>query len=86
MSNADNDCFTQCLFELEQGNVITTGWIPTWAAKKGNRVQLVEYGEDFWIVRDVYLTVSGAEVRENERHYKLMQGSLKGGGIDEKKA
>lgn len=39
--------FTQC--KLQQDNSFTYGFIPAWAAKVGNRVELVEFG-GFWKV------------------------------------
>ena len=78
--------YTQCQFAL--GNKRTFCWIETWAAKVGNRVQLLDMegcdGAEFWKVIERYSTLPKDYVLEHARDYKERQGSLRGGGIDEK--
>lgn len=45
--------YTQCTFKKKGFETFTQGWITTSAAKKGNYVQLKEYGEDFWEITGV---------------------------------
>ena len=77
------ETYTQCLFENQQ-RCTTVGWIPSWAARKGNSVQLLDIDGKFWTIREVYGLLSANELQERSRDYKSHQGSLKGGGIDEK--
>lgn len=75
--------YTQCAFQ--QGERMLTSWIPSWAAKKGNSVQLLDFGCDgtFWDIIEVYGVMRAEELHERSRDYKERQGSLRGGGIDE---
>lgn len=74
-----NEFYCQCRFSL--GNRHTHGYIPSWAAKVGNEVELVDLG-GFWRIDEVGEKVSADFVKDNERNYKEFQGSTKGGGID----
>lgn len=82
MTQKNNSFFTQC--DFVQGTRQTSGWIPSWAAKKGNEVQLLDIDAGFWTVVATYITRPQDEVLERERDYKERQGSLRGGGIDER--
>jgi hypothetical protein len=73
--------YTQCQFR--QGDRVTTCWIESWAAKKGNRVQLLDLDGTFWTITEVYGVMKAEDLQERSRDYKERQGSLKGGGIDE---
>ncbi len=73
--------YKQC--EFKKGDLHTIGWIPAWAAKIGNAVQLLEKGEEFWEIISVGdLAIEKSKVNEQGRAYKAFQGSTKGGGID----
>lgn len=72
--------YTQCTFR--KGNAETRAWIPSTAAKVGNRVQLVSLDNELWDVISTGETVSKEFIKENERNYKEFQGSTNGGGID----
>lgn len=72
--------YKQCRFK--KGNYETIGYIPSWAAKVGNRVQLLSLDKQFWQVTECGQNVPAEFVKDNERNYKEFQGSTKGGGID----
>jgi len=76
----DNGFYSQCRFS--KGNSNTIAYIPSWAAKVGNNVQLITLDNEFWRVDEVGEKVSAEFVKENERNYKEFQASTKGGGID----
>ncbi len=85
--------YTQCKFQqklfegktsFSQGEREVVAWIESWAAKKGNSVQLLDLDGTFWEVVEVYSVMRAEELRERSRDYKERQGSLKGGGIDER--
>ncbi len=75
-----NEFYRQC--RLSRRNSKTIGYIPSWAAKVGNEVQLLSLDKEFWRVDEVGEEVPAEFVKENERNYKEFQGSLAGGGID----
>lgn len=74
------DNYRQC--RLSKGSSKTIAYIPSWAAKIGNEVQLLSLDKEFWIVDEAGQEVSADFVKENERNYKEFQGSTDGGGID----
>lgn len=74
------DKYRQCRFT--KGEHRTMAYIPSWAAKRGNQVQLLTLDGEFWTVTEVGEEVDAEFVKENERNYKEFQGSLNGGGID----
>jgi hypothetical protein len=55
--------FTQC--RLINGASAQIAWIPAWAAKRGNRVELLPSGE-FWLVCEVYGSID-ADHLEHQR-------------------
>ena len=76
-----DEMYTQCL--LQSGQRMTTGWIPTTAARRGHRVTLPDLDETVWTVVEVYtLCIPAATMVQHARDYKDFQGSTKGGGID----
>lgn len=79
--NSGQQKFAQC--ELSNGDKHTVGFIPAWAAKIGNRVELTELDGQFWKVEKVGVLLTREQVRTGERRFKQFQGSLVGGGIDE---
>lgn len=64
---------------LERGTERTVSFIETWAAKKGNRVELIGMGEELWDV----VAVGATTDKDMSRMYKEFQGSTRGGGIDQ---
>jgi hypothetical protein len=72
--------YTQCRFEKD--SEVTVGFIPSHAAKVGNKVQLIDISEELWDVVSTGKEMPKAQVREYERNYKLFQISTRGGGID----
>lgn len=67
---------TQCTFK--RGSEITVAFIETWAAKVGNKVELLDSGEGLWDIVSV-----GTETNKDlSRQYKQFQGSTRGGSID----
>ena len=68
--------------ELRQGTLVTTGWIPASAAKRGCRVTLLDMPAGWWTVTAVYGLRTEADMKEHERDYKAFQVSTRGGGID----
>ncbi len=75
--------YKQCNFC--QGDSRTTAWIPAWAAKSGNSVQLKTHDnpESFWWIESVGdMELDESAIRSQERNYKEFQGSTRGGGID----
>ena len=68
---------TQCRFR--KGDAITVGYIPSWAAKVGNHVQLLTVDEEFWQV----VNVGHKTDKDMSRLYKDFQASLRSGGIDQ---
>lgn len=75
--------YCQCKFAHKTNR--TSAWIPTWAARIGNEVQLKD-SEDpniFWSLIAVGCNeLDEATIRSQERNYREFQGSTKGGGID----
>jgi hypothetical protein len=63
---------TQC--RLTNGNLSQIAWIPTWAAKVGNEVELLPEGK-FWAVREVFGTIDAAHL-ENQRSGRMSLGSI----------
>lgn len=72
--------YNQCRFS--KGTHKTIAYIPSFAAKVGNEVELLSLDGEFWKVDEVGEKVSVDFVKENERNYKEFQGSIKGGTID----
>ena len=88
------DRFKQCRFRKEVfTGVLTTfpvyeetiSYIPSWAAVKGNRVQLKSLDDEFWEVTECGNEIDKDTMDALSRGYKDFQESLKGGGIDEAK-
>ncbi len=75
-----DDNYAQC--ELSRGTFKTTGFIPEWAAKIGNMVELPDFDGDFWRVDSVGVVLPKGQLRIQERAFKEFQGSTRGGGID----
>ncbi len=75
------DKFAQC--KMINGDAVTTGFIPLWAAKVGNTVELPELDGENWLITSVGTVVSQEQMRSKERAFKDFQGSTRGGGIDE---
>lgn len=67
--------YTQCSFEKD--NHRTHGWIPSWAAKVGNNVQLISLDGDFWCVVSAGEIQPMDAVKAAERNYKDFQHSIK---------
>ena len=55
--------YTQC--KLQHGFTEQVGWIPSWAAKVGNKVELLP-DRIFWEVLAVYTTLDSSDL-ENQR-------------------
>lgn len=66
--------FRQCLLALGTARQIC--WIPFWAAKIGNEVELLPDGT-MWAVIEVYGTVDRAHL-ENQRAGRTSLGSVAG--------
>lgn len=66
---------------LERGTERTVTFIETWAAKVGNKVELIDSGEGMWDV----VAVGGTTDKDLSRMYKDFQASTRGGGIDNRK-
>ncbi len=90
----NDEWYTQCLLSRKEkneageivGEHITIGWIPAWASKVNNRVELLDLSnkEELWDVVKTYGRKRKEDVLADERGFKEFQNSLHGGGIDEK--
>lgn len=90
-----DETFKQCRFrKAVHTGVLTTfpvyeetiAYIPSWAARKGNSVQLKSLDNEFWEVTECGNEIDKETMEALSRGYKDFQESLKGGGIDEKKS
>jgi len=63
------ETFKQCQFE--RGNERTIGFIPSWAAKVGNEIELKDFGNGgYWKVVSVGTELNKSEVAIQSRVYK----------------
>lgn len=79
--------YKQCRFERANEDRMSTnytvGYIESWAAVVGNKVELTDLDGKFWtVVEAAEMSVSQEVMRDKERGFKGFQKSLKGGGID----
>ncbi len=75
-----SESFTQCV--MRNGTSETTGYIPSRAARVGNKIELPDFDGGFWEVISLGHKMHKAAVQSQSRNYKGFQGSTKGGGID----
>lgn len=80
-NDKQGEYFAQCEMVNDTGR--TVGYIPSWAAKIGNLVELPELDGEFWQVISVGTVLSRSELGVVSRRFRGFQGSLAGGGIDE---
>lgn len=80
-----SETYNQCRFQRKHNGHIanTIAYIPSWAAKIGNEVQLLTLDAEFWIITEVGQEIDKETMKALERGHKDFQESLKGGGIDE---
>lgn len=78
------ETYVQCI--LQRGNELTVGWILRAHAEVGTHVTLPAYGAGWWHIDTVYgsMVATAAEISEKQHAHRAFQGSLKGGGIDER--
>jgi hypothetical protein len=69
------ETYTQCRFR--KGDHFTIGWIPSHAAKIGNKVELLSLDGEFWDVISAGAVLPKDQVKDNERNYKDFQHSIK---------
>lgn len=80
-----NETYKQCRFQRKVNGAVanTIAYIPSWAAKVGNEVQLLTLDAEFWMVLEVGQEIDKETMKALGRGHKDFQESLKGGGIDE---
>lgn len=90
--------YKQCTFKIttkvvsddessSKGYFTTIGWIPEWAAKVGNEVELKEFGEmGFWKITEVGDTVLNKEALATQsrayKNFSITSLLKSNGGID----
>jgi hypothetical protein len=76
--------YAQCEFTRGgESRFYTVGFIPIWAAKVGNMVQLVDLDGQFWKIEVVGAELDKDKMRTQERGFKNFQVSTRGRGIDQ---